>query len=105
MERRGVERGGAEANPLRDARDREEREDRRLEEEIVEDGDDVEPGGLGAAPEPLVLRDGRVGLEAKAELEPGQVRSSVRSTRSPMRSMRMTTRSSGSGQQTRLSRS
>src|SRR5262249_34918101 len=85
------------------ARDREQREDRGLEEEIVEDGDHVEARVLREPPERLVLLDGLVRLQPKADLEARQVNSSVCSTRSPIRAMRMMSRSSGSGQQTSVS--
>src|SRR5581483_126286 len=73
------------------------------EEEILEHGDHVEAGGFRTPSELLVLRDRLVRLEAEPDLERAQVSSSVWSVRSPIRSMRMTTRSSGSGQQTSVS--
>jgi len=83
------------------ARDQQQGIDRRLEEKVVEDRDHVEAGRLGAPCQRDVLLCALVGLEPEPEL--AQVRSSVMSVRSPVRSMRMITRSSGSGQHTRLS--
>jgi hypothetical protein len=101
-----VERRRAEANVLGDARECEQRIDGRLEEEVVEDRDDVEACRLGATPEVLVFDGALVRLQPEADLERGrQVSSSVIMVRSRMRSIRMTTRSSGSGQQTSVSRS
>ena len=65
MERLRVQGGGAEADALCDARHRQQREDGGLEEEVVEDGENVEAGCLGAACDLLVLLDGLVGLEAE----------------------------------------
>jgi len=66
----------------------------------VEDAYRVDAGVLRAARDLDVLLGALVGLEADPDLEPAQVSSSLRMTRSPMRSIRITTRSSGSGQQT-----
>ena len=96
MERRGVERGRPEPHPLGRRRDHEQREDRGLEEEVVVDRDDVEACLLGLLRERRVLLGPLVRLQPEPDLV--QVRSSVTSVRSPMRSIRMTTRSSGSGQ-------
>jgi hypothetical protein len=49
MERPRVERGRPEADPLRRLRDQQQRRDRGLEQQVVEDREDVDPGGLRAA--------------------------------------------------------
>jgi hypothetical protein len=59
-----VESRGPEAHALGGAGDREQRRDRRLEEQIVVDGDDVEPGALGPTGETNVLLGGLVRLQA-----------------------------------------
>ena len=102
MEREGVERGRPEAHALADARHQEQRPDRGLVEEVVEDGDDVDPGHVRPPCDRLVRLRLLVGQKADPELS-RYVSSSVTSVRSASRSIRMTTRSSGSGQHTRFS--
>ena len=102
VKREGVERGGPKANALCHTRHQEERADRRLVEEVVERRDDVDAGLVGPARDRLVLERFPVGQEPDAELA-RYVSSSVTSVRSASRSIRMTTRSSGSGQHTRFS--
>ncbi len=77
MQRLRVQRGGAEPHALGDARHRQQREERRLEEEVVEHREDVEARRLGATRDLLVALDGLVGLQAEPELERRQVSSSV----------------------------
>src|SRR5262249_46054169 len=86
--------------------DLEQRRKRRLEPEVVEDRDDVEPGVVGGQGEGGVLADLLVRLQRETELARlCHVSSSVGRTRCPIRSIRMITRSSGSGQGTSESRS
>ena len=99
MQREGVQRDRAETDPLRHACHQQKRADRRLVEEIVEDRDHVDARVLRAPSDRLVRRGLLVGPKPDAELA-RYVSSSVTSVRSPIRSMRMTRRSSGSGQAT-----
>jgi hypothetical protein len=71
-ERRRVRRRRTQAHALGDVRHREQREDRRLVEEVVEDGDPVEPRDFDAACDRLVLLDGlvRLGAEQKQQKSP-----------------------------------
>src|SRR5207253_11419382 len=55
MESRRIEGGGADPHAFGRARDQEQRIDGRLEEQVVEDGDNVETGGFGAPRERGVL--------------------------------------------------
>ena len=55
VQRERVERRRAEANPLGHACHEQERPDRGLVEQVVVDGEDVDPGGLGAPRERLVV--------------------------------------------------
>ena len=83
------------------ARDLEQGRQRRLEPEVVVDGDDVEAARLGARGEQRVVAGPLVGLQREPELAPvGHVSSEVGMLRRPIRSIRMIRRSSGSGQQT-----
>jgi hypothetical protein len=68
VERLGVQRRRAEPHALRHAGDRQERKDRRLEEEILEDRDDVEARGLGAPAHRFVVGQRPVRLEAQPDL-------------------------------------
>ena len=99
-----VERGRADPDPPGRGRDLEQRGNRGREEEVVIDRDDVEARLLGASREGRVRSRRLVRLEAEADLAPrgyvSYVSSSLRIVRSPIRSIRITTRSSGSGQQT-----
>ena len=99
MQRERVERGRPESDPLRHAGHEQQRPDRRLVEQVVVDGENVDAARLGPPRERLVLLRRLVRANADAELA-GYVSSSVTSVRSPIRSMRMTSRSSGSGHAT-----
>jgi hypothetical protein len=68
----GFRRRRTQAHALGDVRHREQREDRRLVEEVVEDGDPVEPRDFDAACDRLVLLDGlvRLGAEQKQQKSP-----------------------------------
>jgi hypothetical protein len=68
MQRERVECGGAEPDPLRHASHQQERPDRRLIEEVVIDGQDVDACRLGAAGERLVLLRSLIRADADAEL-------------------------------------
>ena len=104
MQRERVERGRPESESLRHPSHEQERPDRRLVEEVVVHGENVDAARLGPPRERLVLLRRLVRANADTELA-GYVSSSVRSVRSPIRSMRMTRRSSGSGHATSESRS
>ena len=99
MQRERVERCRPESDPLGHPSHEQERPDRRLVEEVVVDREDVDAARLGPPRERFVLLRRLVRANADAELA-GYVSSSVTSVRSPIRSMRMTRRSSGSGQAT-----
>ena len=89
MQRERVQRSRPEADPLRHASHQQERSDRRLVEQVVVDGQDVDARLLGSAGERLVLVGRLIRADADAELA-GYVRSSVTSVRSPILSMRIT---------------
>src|SRR5439155_12083718 len=97
-----VEAGGSDPDLLRRAGDLEQCGQRGLEPQVVERRDNCESGILRSASEWAVLTQGFVRLQTQPELTRGvgHVNSSVWSVRSPMRSILITTRSSGSGQQT-----
>src|SRR5437763_15415643 len=92
MQRVRIERGGADPDTLGRPGYEDERDDRRLEQQVVEDRHDVHAGRLSPPPQLGVVLGSLVGLEPEPELETAQVRSSVRSVRSRIRSMRMMTR-------------
>jgi hypothetical protein len=78
VKRLRVQRGRPEPQALGHARNGEPRHHRRLEGEVVEDRDHVEPRCLCAASDRLVVLEPLVRLETEPELERCQVRSSVR---------------------------
>ena len=101
MERERIERGRAEPDLLRHPRHEQKRADRRLVEQVVVDGEGRRSrrpprGGRGPRTPPAPGSCGAGRCRARA----AYVSSSVTSTRSPIRSIRITTRSSGSGQAT-----
>ena len=83
--------------------DLEQRGQRGLEEEIVEDRDDVEAVALRLLRERGVGARALVALQPETEARQAHVRSEVGIVRRPIRSIRMIVRSSGSGQATKLS--
>ncbi len=99
VQRERVERCRPQADALRHASHEQQRPDRRLVEQVVVDGEHVDARVLGAARERLVLVRSLIRPDTDAELA-RYVSSSVTSVRSPIRSMRITTRSSGSGHAT-----
>ncbi len=100
MQREGVEGGGAESHPLGHASHEQEGADRRLVEQVVVDGEDVDSRRVDPPRDRLVGLRLLVGQKADPELA-RYVSSSVTRERSARRSILITTRSSGSGQQTR----
>jgi hypothetical protein len=80
VEREGIERSGPETDPLGHARHQEQRPDRRLIEQVVVDGKDVDAPLLGAACDRLIRSGLLVGADPEAELA-DYVSSSVTSVR------------------------
>ena len=104
VHREGIQACGTQSNAAGAERRSQQWDNRRLVHQIRKHGKDIEVVLLSLPGERRVRFRSLVALEPEADLEaPGHVTSSVRRVRSRIRSIRIRTRSSGSGQATRLS--
>ena len=105
VQRERVETDRPEADGVGGVGDLEQRRQRWLEHQVGVDADHVDAVRLGLARQRGVGAGALVALQPDAELAAGHVRSFVRKRRTPMRSTRIVSRSSGSGQANSTSRS